>query len=318
MSPPRAAFVSALLLLAACTDEIAVPSPPVVVAGRDIDADLAERIALVATAADGDGTVEKFEWSLVAVPDGADPSLVALPPRGEVAELLPKGVSGLYVIAVQAVDDAGLKSEPDYLNVLLRPSSRLAVSLRCTTCTGTAEPFAASEQSTLELEALVQRGAVGRYSWSATLERNPADTLTGEPEVRASDARATIVLPAVARDARLNVVLVATGTDHRDTVARLAIDVRNDVDEPPVITSVRWRQAGQQVDGDNTTVVLPGDALFVEAEAQDPNGDPTACRLQFSNAVPVHTVGTGCRQTVYPLGPGALGFTATPENTGKP
>jgi hypothetical protein len=115
------AVVAAAALLAGCGSEESVKTAPVVSVGPDIDMPLNETVNVIAQASDADGLVERFEWKLVRAPTEAAPELETRGEKGEICALRPFGVSGVYVLSVTAIDDDGLVSEPDFVNVTLRP-----------------------------------------------------------------------------------------------------------------------------------------------------------------------------------------------------
>ncbi len=198
--------------LAACSGSTVVDMPPVVHAGFDLDQVVPSIVTLVATATSDHSTINHFDWTVVMAPDRAQATAVAKgDPPGATVELYTGDLPGLYVLGVTATDATGRISDPDYVNLMLRP--RPIVQLTCASgCQSLDSALQADEGATLVFEAHVDHPElVVGYQWSFELMRDPADPSVGAPVTQTDGASATVSLPQVAKAARLEVSVTALG-----------------------------------------------------------------------------------------------------------
>ncbi len=305
-------LAASLLALHGCAVERTVKTAPVVVGNVDLDMAIQDKILLHATAIDADGTVESFTWKLVEGPQGANPVLAPKTSKGDIVELQPGGVTGLYVLSVTATDDQGLTSDPDFVNVMLRPQTKAKLALSCTDgCVYSPNPEA-DEATELTIQAILTEADALGFSWTAALKRDPADPLTGEPVLTPNRDQLKVSVPRVARAATLTVHVSVAVAGGQPVTQVLSILVKNNLDEPPVV-SLDWHLAPDSAAPASDVAILPGDAIHVTATASDPNGDPLTCEIKAAGVAVEITPSAAdpCRVTVYPLEPGTLSLTAT-------
>ena len=221
--------------LVACSSSTVVDMPPVVHAGLDVDTVIPSVLVLGATATSDHSTINHFDWTVVTAPDLTQVTAVAKgDPPGSTVELYTGDVTGLYVLGVTATDATGRVSEPDYVNLMLRPKPpTLEVQLTCASgCETVDTALEANEGATLALEAQVNHPErVVGYRWSFELVRDSLDPFVGALATQTNGARATVVLPQVAKAARLEVSVTALG--EASATASLGVGERNSIEGPP-------------------------------------------------------------------------------------
>ena len=308
----RTAALSLILAvsLAACSAERPLKAAPIVRASPDLDLVVREVVFIGAQAQDPDGEVASFAWSLVAAPDPSATQLTPKGRKGEVLELKTGGIPGHYVLSVTATDDDELVSEPDFVNLTLRPEGADLELVCVDGCHSLPGRLQANELSDLAVE--VQPGSALGLTWTAQLARDPRDPFIDEPTLGDRLSGRTVRVPQVARPASLVVTAFAAG----GAQAQLVVDILNSEDEPPEI-ALEWSQPGQPPVGAQAPKVLPGDALWVSARVSDPNGDEVACVFPEVDGLPAERRGSSdpCRITVYPLAGGTLSVLASATTT---
>lgn len=309
----RTAALSLILVvsLAACSDERSLKAAPIVRASPDLDLVVREVVFVGAQAQDPDGEVASFAWSLVAAPDPSSTRLTPKGRKGEVLELETGGIPGHYVLSVTATDDDELVSEPDFLNLTLRPEGAAGLELVCVEgCHSLPGRLEANELSDLAVE--VQSGSALGLTWTVQLARDPRDPFADEPTLGNRLSGRTVRVPQVARPASLVVTAFTPG----GAQAQLVVDILNSADEPPEI-ALEWSQPGQPPVGAEAPKVLPGDALWVSARVSDPNGDEVACVFPEVDGLPAERRASNdpCRITIYPLAGGTLSVLASATTT---
>lgn len=312
-----AAAIVAIVLVACSTEKL--KTPPMVRAGFDVDVVFdGKPVVLWASANDADGRVVRLDWRIVTSPAGSEPSLSLKGAKREVAELT-TGASavGLFVVRVVAVDDDGLLSEPDYVNVLLREPA--VVELRLTCVDGCPKADSAGEDSSITVEAEVLSGKPTAFHWTAQLRGLPPSSWTAAPGLSPDGSRVTVAIPRVPAASTLAVSLTASVPGTSGAHASLRLSVANLKDEPPEML-LDVRQPGALQPLAPATVLLPGDGLHVSSRATDPNGDRVTCSFEARgiDAWVRTSPSDPCRGTVFPLEGGtlvvvAVGTTATPE-----
>ncbi|MGI5864707.1 MAG: hypothetical protein ACOX6T_22025 [Myxococcales bacterium] len=309
----RTAALSLILALSlgACSGERSLKVAPVVRASPDLNLVVRDVVFVGAQAQDADGEVASFAWSLVAAPDPSATQLTTKGRKGEVLELKTGGIPGHYVLSVTATDDDELVSEPDFINLTLRPEGATGLELICIDgCRSLPERLEANELSDLAIE--VRPGPALGLTWAVELVRDTRDPFIDEPTMSDRSSGKTVRVPRVARPASLVVSASTAG----GVQAQLVVDILNSVDEPPEI-ALEWSQPGQPPVGAQAPEVLPGDALWVSARVSDPNGDEVTCTFPEVEGLRAERRGSSdpCRITVYPLVGGTLQILASATTT---
>ncbi|MBI5548655.1 MAG: hypothetical protein HY901_32640 [Deltaproteobacteria bacterium] len=312
-----AAFAAAVA--SGCTRDLNVNGPPVVSAGPDLILAARDSVILGATA-QGSSPIKRYDWTVVSSPAaaGSQVSIAPVTGLGDVAQLTTGSLLGLYVVAVTATDADDQVSLPDFVNLTLKASSQVEdVEIVCESCrTLLLDLLELDEAVTTRFTAVPSGFSPTSYRWSATFARDPGDRLTGEPSLVENGASADLTLPAVGiPPAILSVTVVASGPNG-DRVGTLDVLVANSVDEPPDL-SVTWHAADAQP-GDAVTV-LPGDALYVDAVASDPNGDAVTCEFrpnEEGSPFLVQPTSDPCRVVVYPRTSGRIPFEVKARTSG--
>ncbi len=313
---------AALCAAAGCTKDTTVQAPPTVEAGPDLRLPVRPSVVLGASAY-GSADIEGFEWKVVAAPDLSAASVKAINAAGDVAQLETGSLPGLYVVAVRAFDVDGLGSGWDYVNVeLTSGAEQVKIALSCTegcrTLPSAPDALLADENATLTFAVEVLFGTPDGIDWSFTLD-GPAGSHS-EPAVLtpAADGRsATVALPRTTGDLALTVTAKAYVSGLNDSSASVEVTELDTLDEPPTL-SLEWHVPGGKP-GDQVRL-LPGDAVYLKAVAQDPNGDAVTCEFPPSEEggpYVIQPVTDPCSRTVYPLQSGALTIGVN-ANTNKP
>jgi hypothetical protein len=304
-----------LAAAAGCDREFEIKGRPSVVATLDVDAFVNEPVLVHVKGTDADGQIVKFNWSVVSGPAGSTAALdVSRSAIGELAQLTPTTKAGVYVLRVVAVDNDSLESDPDYVNVSLRP--RLGgMRITCDGCEVKAQALAALEQSRITLHAALPGDSLAGYAftWNAKLTRDPADTIKQDVTLKGDGKDATLDIPQVTREASLAVTVLATN-GKREVSGSTTIIVLNSKDEPPKLEVPGWRFAGQQTLNPSDKV-LPGDGIEIDAVVSDLNGDRVTCSFAVKSDAPVvaRSSSSGCHQVLFPTTKGTVEVTVTAE-----
>lgn len=215
------------LLLAACTRDADVETPPKVIANGDLEI-VAQPTIVLGASARGSSPIAHYDWTLVSSPSQDKVAIYALTEIGDVVELHTPSLAGLYVVAVTVTDTRGLTSDPDFVNVRLLPGAPvLKVAASCVAgCRSTQGGLEADGGATLRFVADVLAGTPEVVKWSATLDRDPADTTGGSPAVVTQARTATVILPAVALAATLTVRVTASASGAAEAVVETKVTIR--------------------------------------------------------------------------------------------
>lgn len=314
-----AAAALAALAGTACTKNASVQAAPKVDAGPDLRLAVRPSVMLGATGY-GSADIKSYEWRVVTAPDLSKASIQGVSDTGDIAQLDTGTLAGLYVVAARVTDADGLVSDWDFVNVTLVPGAEpLEIALRCAEGCRT-EDFMnyADEGGSLTFEVDVLSGSPDGIDW-AVKAHGPLGACAEPPVIApAADGRSAIVeLPRCTGGMLMSVSATAYVSGLVDVGSTFVFTVENTIDEPPTL-SLEWHVPGGKP-GDQVRL-LPGDAIYLKAVAQDPNGDPVTCEFPPSEEdgpYVLQPVTDPCSRTVYPLQSGNLTI-AVNASTSKP